>query len=71
MHLPLFCPLAACAYRYATEWFMTLYTRGFSFELVTRIFDIFITEGDKVSVYHSIEMSCVDMLCYIVSYGVL
>jgi TBC1 domain family member 10 len=32
---------------YATEWFMTLFCRGFSFDLVTRAFDLFVSEGMK------------------------
>jgi hypothetical protein len=30
---------------------MTLFCRGFSFELVTRVFDIFLLEGDYKIVY--------------------
>jgi hypothetical protein len=37
--------------RYFTEWAMTLFCRGFSFELVTRVFDIFLLEGDYKIVY--------------------
>ena len=33
---------------YATEWFMTLYTRNFSFALVTWIWDIYLNEGFKI-----------------------
>ena len=31
-----------------TEWFVTLYTRSFPFDLVVRIFDVFFYEGWKV-----------------------
>jgi len=33
---------------FATEWFMTMFCRGFSFDLVTRVFDVFIYEGIKI-----------------------
>jgi hypothetical protein len=33
---------------YATSWFMTLFASSFPFELVTRIFDIFLLEGQKI-----------------------
>ena len=33
---------------YATEWFMTMFCRGFSFDLVTRVWDIFLFEGYKI-----------------------
>jgi hypothetical protein len=36
---------------YFTEWAMTLFCRGFSFELVTRVFDIFLLEGNYKIVY--------------------
>lgn len=36
---------------YATEWFMTLFCRGFSFDLVARVFDIFIKEGSSKILY--------------------
>lgn len=36
---------------YFTEWAMTLFCRGFSFELVTRVFDIFLFESDYKIVY--------------------
>ena len=31
--------------RYFTEWAMTIFTRGFSFDLVTRVWDVFLNEG--------------------------
>jgi hypothetical protein len=34
-----------------TEWAMTMFCRGFSFELVTRVWDIFLYEGDYKIVY--------------------
>lgn len=34
--------------RYATEWFMTMFARGFSFDLVTRVMDVFSLEGYKI-----------------------
>jgi len=33
---------------YVTEWIMTMYSRGFSFDLVTRVWDIFFHEGFKI-----------------------
>ena len=36
------------AYRYATEWLLTMYCRGFSFALVTRVWDVFFSEGYKI-----------------------
>ena len=33
---------------YATDWLMTLFTRGFPFELVTRVWDVFLNESYKV-----------------------
>jgi len=33
---------------YATEWLMTMFTRGFSFDLVTRVWDIYLAEGFKI-----------------------
>jgi hypothetical protein len=33
---------------YATEWFMTLFTRGFDFQLSTRVVEIFMFEGFKI-----------------------
>mmetsp|Transcript_26542 Transcript_26542/g.28945 ORF Transcript_26542/g.28945 Transcript_26542/m.28945 type:complete len:387 (+) Transcript_26542:70-1230(+) len=36
---------------YFTEWAMTLFCRGFSFELVTRVFDIFLLENHYKIVY--------------------
>lgn len=33
---------------FCTSWFMTLFTNSFSFDLVTRIFDIFLLEGFKI-----------------------
>jgi hypothetical protein len=35
-------------FRYATEWFLTMYTRGFSFDLAARVWEIFLNEGDKI-----------------------
>jgi hypothetical protein len=34
---------------YATEWFMTLFCRGFNFELCTRVVEIFMFEGFKIA----------------------
>lgn len=34
--------------RFATEWIMTLFCRGFSFDLVTRVLDIFCLVGYKI-----------------------
>lgn len=36
---------------YFIEWAMTMFCRGFSFELVTRVWDIFLLEGDYKIVY--------------------
>lgn len=36
---------------YATEWFMTMFCRGFSFDLVTRVWDIYLAEGNFKIVY--------------------
>jgi TBC1 domain family member 10 len=33
---------------YATEWLMTMFCRGFSFDIVTRVMDVFLTEGYKI-----------------------
>ena len=33
---------------FATEWLMTMFCRGFSFDLVTRVWDIFFHEGYKI-----------------------
>jgi TBC1 domain family member 10 len=33
---------------YATEWMMTIFTRGFNFDLVTRVWDIFLEEDFKI-----------------------
>lgn len=33
---------------YATEWLMTLFCRGFNFDLVTRVWDVYLFEGFKV-----------------------
>jgi hypothetical protein len=33
---------------YATEWAMTMFCRGFSFDLVTRVMDIYLLDGYKV-----------------------
>eukprot|EP00596_Hydrurales_sp_CCMP1899_P004088 CAMPEP_0119051398 /NCGR_PEP_ID=MMETSP1177-20130426/73027_1 /TAXON_ID=2985 /ORGANISM="Ochromonas sp, Strain CCMP1899" /LENGTH=463 /DNA_ID=CAMNT_0007030585 /DNA_START=128 /DNA_END=1519 /DNA_ORIENTATION=+ len=33
---------------YATEWLLTMYCRGFSFDLVTRVWDVFFNEGYKI-----------------------
>ena len=33
---------------YATEWAMTMFCRGFHFDLVTRVMDIYLNEGYKV-----------------------
>lgn len=33
---------------FATEWFLTVYTRSFPFDLVTRVWDVFLHEGWKV-----------------------
>lgn len=34
--------------RFATSWFMTLFSREFSFDLVARVMDLFVLEGYKV-----------------------
>lgn len=36
---------------YFTEWIMTMFTRGFSFDLVTRVWDVFMSEGTFKIVY--------------------
>ena len=36
---------------FVTEWIMTFFCRGFSFELVTRVWDIFMFEGDMKIIY--------------------
>ena len=36
------------AHRYVTEWLLTMYCRGFSFDLVTRVWDVFFNEGYKI-----------------------
>ena len=33
---------------YATEWLMTMFCRGFSFDLVTRVMDVYLSEGYKI-----------------------
>lgn len=33
---------------YATEWIMTMFCRGFSFELATRVMDVYMYEGQKI-----------------------
>jgi TBC1 domain family member 10 len=33
---------------YATDWLMTMFCRGFSFDLVTRVMDVFLKEGYKI-----------------------
>lgn len=33
---------------YATEWLMTIFCRGFNFDLVTRVWDVYLFEGFKV-----------------------
>lgn len=33
---------------YATEWLMTMFCRGFSFDLTTRVMDIYLKEGYKI-----------------------
>jgi len=33
---------------YATEWLMTMFCRGFSFDLVTRVMDVYFSEGYKI-----------------------
>lgn len=37
--------------RYFTEWALTLFSRGFSFDLVTRVWDVLMTEGSYKIVY--------------------
>ncbi len=39
------------ARRYFTEWALTLFSRGFSFDLVTRVWDVLMTEGSYKIVY--------------------
>eukprot|EP01038_Epipyxis_sp_PR26KG_P006448 gene6448-8870_t len=36
---------------FVTEWFMTMFCRGFNFDLVTRVWDIFLNEGSIKVVY--------------------
>ena len=33
---------------FATEWLLTMFCRGFSFDLVTRVWDAFLLEGYKI-----------------------
>jgi glutathionyl-hydroquinone reductase len=33
---------------YATQWLLTLYTSSFRFDLVTRVWDVFLAEGWKI-----------------------
>jgi hypothetical protein len=33
---------------YATQWLLTLYTSSFKFDLVTRVWDVFLAEGWKI-----------------------
>ena len=40
--------LLLASFRFATSWFMTLYARDFSFDLSTRVWEIFLSEGFKV-----------------------
>ncbi len=42
--------LISC-YRYFTEWALTLFSRGFSFDLVTRVWDVLMNEGSYKIVY--------------------
>jgi hypothetical protein len=42
--------------RYFTEWAMTIFTRGFSFDLVTRVWDVFLNEGMMIVVVMMIVM---------------
>lgn len=46
----LYCTVLYCitSWRYATEWLLTMYCRGFSFDLVTRVWDVFFSEGYKI-----------------------
>jgi hypothetical protein len=37
--------------RYFTEWALTLFSRGFSFDLVTRVWDVLMNEGSYKIVY--------------------
>ena len=39
---------ARYTHRYVTEWLLTMYCRGFSFDLVTRVWDVFFNEGYKI-----------------------
>jgi TBC1 domain family member 10 len=36
---------------FATEWLMTMYCRGFSFDLVTRVWDVLLSEGSVKITY--------------------
>lgn len=49
---------------YATEWAMTMFCRGFHFDLVTRVMDIYLNEGYKVvyRVMLALMMSCEEEL---------
>ena len=40
---------------YATQWFCTMFARDFHFELVTRVYDVFLHEGWKV--VHRVAMA--------------
>lgn len=46
---------------FATEWIMTMYSRGFSFDLVTQVWDIFLAEGQFKIVYRV----CLAILKYV------
>jgi hypothetical protein len=37
--------------RYFTEWALTVFSRGFSFDLVTRVWDVLLCEGQYKIVY--------------------
>jgi len=41
---------------YATEWIMTMFCRGFSFDLVTRVWDIFLQEG-KIKIVYRVSLA--------------
>ena len=52
---------------YATQWLLTQYTSSFRFDLVTRLWDVFISEGWKVtyrvmlSILHHVQTTLLQM----------
>ena len=49
--------------RYATEWLLTMFCRGFSFDLVTRVWDVFFSEGYKI--VYRVALALVKVRCTI------